>query len=298
MMILVFASPASGQSVLWVAGNGSDANPCSQTAPCATFQGAINKGGVTQINCLTSGSYGAVTITASITIDCGTGNIGQVIPGDTTSGITISSGTPANIVLRHLSINGRGATSPHQGIDATNLSSGTLTIEDCMIQGFHGGQGITFGPSAGRGTLQVSYSLVFDNMNGIFAAPSVNRIATLTLNHVELIANQNAGLSFSGLGTVAGTMRNSVSTGNGQWGVVSIASQVFFTVEESSITANLAFGIQTSFAGSVLNVGNSTIGANGTGLSATQGSSIISFGNNQMSANGSNGNFTSTTSLR
>jgi hypothetical protein len=45
--------------------------PCSRTAPCKTFAGAISKtaaGG--EINCLDPGGYGTVTITKSITIDC------------------------------------------------------------------------------------------------------------------------------------------------------------------------------------------------------------------------------------
>ena len=78
MVLAISASPVRAQSVLWVSATGNDANVCSQAAPCLTFQGAINKGSVAQINCLTSGSYGAFTITASITIDCGTGNIGNM----------------------------------------------------------------------------------------------------------------------------------------------------------------------------------------------------------------------------
>src|SRR6185437_8324567 len=78
MVLLFAASPVRAQSVLCVAYNGSDGNNCGQTTPCATFQRAIHKGGVAQIRCLTSGDYGAVTITASITIDCGTGNIGTM----------------------------------------------------------------------------------------------------------------------------------------------------------------------------------------------------------------------------
>ena len=75
MMLVISASPVRAQSTLWVSATGNDASACNQTAPCLTFQGAINKGNVAQINCLTSGSYGAFTVTASITIDCGAGNI-------------------------------------------------------------------------------------------------------------------------------------------------------------------------------------------------------------------------------
>src|SRR5260221_4292965 len=78
MVLTISASPVRAQAVLWVSAKGSDANACVVTAPCASFQGAINKGGVSQINCLTSGNYLPFTVTASIIIDCGTGNIGNV----------------------------------------------------------------------------------------------------------------------------------------------------------------------------------------------------------------------------
>src|SRR3981189_3269586 len=63
----------------WVSGVGDDANPCSRTAPCKTFAGAISKtaaGG--EIDCLDPGGFGAVTITKSMTIDC-TGVAGGIL---------------------------------------------------------------------------------------------------------------------------------------------------------------------------------------------------------------------------
>src|SRR5436853_2388126 len=55
----------------WVSGVGDDVNPCSRTAPCKTFAGAISKTAVNgEINCLDPGGFGTVTITKSITIDC------------------------------------------------------------------------------------------------------------------------------------------------------------------------------------------------------------------------------------
>jgi hypothetical protein len=154
-----------------------------------------------------------------------------------------------------------------------------------------------FEPSAGRGLLQVSDSRIFKNNLGIFVTPSNNQIVSVMLNRVELTGNSDSGLFLEGTGVIAGTIRDSVLAGNGQVGVFAQATQVFFTVEESSIVANLTAGIETNSAGSIVNVGASTIGGNGTGVKPTAGS-IISFGNNQMSANGTNGNFTSTTALR
>jgi hypothetical protein len=297
MALAISASPARAQSVLWVSATGNDANACSQAAPCLTFQGAINKGNVAQINCLTGGSYGVFVITASITVDCGTGNIGTIF-ATAGNAITINTGPGVIVVLRHLSLNGDGSAT--NGIDATAFASGTLIVEDCMIQGFQNGYGITFGPQGGRGLLQVSNSQMFDNNTGIQVAPASGQVASVTLNRVELVANSSTGLylnDLNGLGIVAGTMRHSVVGENGTHGVRTFASQVYFTVEESSIVANLATGIITQSAGSVVNVGASTIGGHGTGVHSAAGS-LISFGNNQMSANGVNGSFTATTPLQ
>ncbi len=294
MVLLISASPARAQNVAWVSANGSGTT-CSETSPCATFATAIATGAA-QINCLSSGSYGAVTITGSITIDCGTGNVGNIV-SSSTAGITINTTAAATIILRHLAMNGLASNNFINGISALSFFSGTLIVEDCMIQGYQNGNGISFQPQSGRGLLEVSNSQIFDTVDGISVAPASGQIASVTLNKVELVANSNYGLFFFSSGVVAGTMRDSVVGENGNSGVVVQSSQVFFTIEESSIVDNLVNGIQTNSVGSVVNVGNSTIGGNGTGVKATTGS-LISFGNNQMSANGTNGNFTGTTALR
>jgi hypothetical protein len=296
MVLLISSSPVRAQNVAWVAPNGLDSNVCSQTAPCGSFQGAINKGSVSQINCLASGSYGHFTITASITVDCGAGNIGEVVVsgGDA---ITINTTSAATIVLRHLALN--GLHFGFFGINATSFSSGTLIVEDCMIHGFDFSSqvGIDFSPTSGRGLLQVSNSQIFDNGTGVVVGPASGQIASVTLNRVELVANAFDGLFLGGAGVVAGTMRDSVVGENGQTGVLAEAGQVFFTVEESSIVDNLVNGIQTNSAGSAIKVAASTIGGNGTGVLASSGS-IVSFGNNQISDNGADGNFTSTKALK
>jgi hypothetical protein len=302
MGLLFSAGPARAQSVLWVSATGNDASACSQTAPCASFQGAINKGNVAQINCLTSGSYGPAVITASITIDCGAGNIGEITSTVTVNNngaaIFINTSSAATVVLRHLSIYNSLGSPFDTGIDASSFfSSGTLIIEDCMVHGFHNiAAGINFGPRSGRGLLQVSNSQIFDNDIGIQIAPGQGLIASVTLNQVELVANSSIGLNLVGNGVVAGTMRSTVVGENGTSGVVAQSGQVFFTIEESSIVDNLVNGIHTNSAGSSVKVGASTIGGNGTGVLASSGS-IVSFGNNQISDNGSDGNFTSTKAL-
>src|ERR1700742_3537793 len=69
---LLQAAPAQAQATrTWVSGVGDDVNPCSRTAPCKTFSGAISKtatGGI--INCIDSAGFGTVTIGKNLTIDC------------------------------------------------------------------------------------------------------------------------------------------------------------------------------------------------------------------------------------
>jgi hypothetical protein len=310
MAFFTATTPVHAQNLSWVSPNGSDSNSCSQTSPCATFAGAISKGGVAQINCLGSGNYGAlngftVSISGSIVIDCGAGNVGEMTTGVVgTDAITINTSSSATIVLRHLSLNGGGKTGV-TGINAQGFTSGTLIIEDCMIHGFHptggfpstGGNGILFTPSSGRGLLQVSNSLIFDNGTGIAVSPASGVIASVAFNGLEITGNLNSGLVMSGPGVVAGDLRYSLVGENGLTGVFAAASQTFLTIEESSIIDNLSYGILAGSAGTIVNVGASTIGGNGFGVGASAGS-IISFGNNQMSSNGSNGAFTSTTPLQ
>jgi hypothetical protein len=301
MALVVPASPAHAQNVSWVSPNGSNSNTCSQTSPCATFAGAISKGG-NQINCLGSGNYGALngagSITGSIIIDCGDGNVGEMTTGGGSAAININTSSAATIVLRHLSLNG-GDNPSTNGINTQAFPGGTLIVENCMIFGFPM-SGIYFAPagaSGSRALLQVSDSLLFNNgNNAIFVGPSTGVIASVTLNRDEFTGN-GTGVSLGGAGIVAGSMRESVAAESAAYGVIAAAQQVFFTIEESSIIDNLNTGIKSFSSGTVLNVGASTIGGNGTGVNAFFGS-IVSFGNNQMSANGTNGTFTSTTPLQ
>src|SRR5216684_7740684 len=104
-------APAQAQaSRTWVSGVGNDANPCSRTAPCKTFAGAISKtapGG--EIDCLDPGGFGALTITKAITIDGGGGQVASVLVSGT-NGIVVSAGAGHTVTLRNLRINGLGGT--------------------------------------------------------------------------------------------------------------------------------------------------------------------------------------------
>src|SRR5947207_9342278 len=100
---LVFAlactSAARAQATrTWVSGVGDDVNPCSRTAPCKTFSGAISKTAANgEINCLDPGGFGGVTITKSITIDCQGPLAGILVSG--TNGIIVNDNSANSIVV-------------------------------------------------------------------------------------------------------------------------------------------------------------------------------------------------------
>src|SRR6202023_3463867 len=101
----LFSVPANAQATrTWVSGVGDDANPCSRTAPCKTFAGAISKtahGG--EIDALDPGGFGAVTITKALTIDGGGGQVASVLVNGT-PGIVVQAGGTDVVTLRNLSI--------------------------------------------------------------------------------------------------------------------------------------------------------------------------------------------------
>src|SRR5437879_12838367 len=99
---VIFSTLAHAQvSRTWVSGVGDDANPCSRTAPCKTFAGAISKtAGAGEINCLDPGGFGGVTITKSITIKCQYTEGGVLVSG--TNAIVINADATAKVTLRGL----------------------------------------------------------------------------------------------------------------------------------------------------------------------------------------------------
>jgi hypothetical protein len=167
---LVVFSAAQAQSRTWVSGVGDDLNPCSRTAPCKTFSGAISKTAVHgEINCLDPGAFGAVTITKSIQIDCHEVFAGVTNPS--ASGVTINfdsfAGTDVRKSVRLRNINYSGVDTGLRGVSITGAATGTeVFIEDCRIDGNFGspGNGIRDARTGG-GLLSVSNTTI-KNMSG------------------------------------------------------------------------------------------------------------------------------------
>src|SRR5215470_18828285 len=139
---VLYADPANAQaSRTWVSGVGDDANPCSRTAPCKTFAGAISKtanGG--EIDVLDPGGFGALTITKSITIDGGGGQVASVLVAGT-NGLVIAAGATDVIILKNLRLQGllgNGGNPGNSGQTAIKIinSAAMVVIENVEIYGF------------------------------------------------------------------------------------------------------------------------------------------------------------------
>src|SRR5437879_2104086 len=147
LAIALNVMPAQAQATrTWVSGVGDDANPCSRTAPCKTFAGAISKtAGGGEIDALDPGGFGQVTITKSITLD-GSGTFASIL-ASVGSAIIINTGSPLDIVvIRGLSLQGGGSnSSPLNGINV--IQAGAVYVENTAIEGF-ANTGINFQPSA------------------------------------------------------------------------------------------------------------------------------------------------------
>src|ERR1051326_3308525 len=115
MRVLVFLvmAIALGQSAFaqasrtWVSGVGDDVNPCSRTAPCKTWAGAISKtanGG--EIDALDPGGFGGVTITKSITLYGGGGQVASTLVAGV-SGINVVAQPTDVVTIRNVRVDGR-----------------------------------------------------------------------------------------------------------------------------------------------------------------------------------------------
>lgn len=276
----------------WVSGVGDDANPCSRTAPCKTFAGAISKtaaGG--EINALDPGGFGAVTITKAITISAEGVEAGVLVSG--TNGIVINAPASAVVVLRGLDIEGLGT-----GLNGIRfLAGGSLHIENCTINNF-AQKGVDFEPSA-PSELFVKDTIVRGSNNaanggGIFVKPGAAGSARVSLDNVRLEDNK-FGLRVEG-GTLATAIRTSAS-GNSTNGFIAVATAVgeaVLNLESGKSANNGTNGLHSDQNGATIRISNMIITDNvQNGLSVNAGA-IVSSGNNSVFGNGVDGSPTST----
>ena len=111
---LASAATAHAQATrTWVSGVGDDANPCSRTAPCKTFAGAISKTAPCgEIDVLDPGGFGALTITKCISIENDDGIAGVLVSG--TNGFIVQAGATDRVMIRGLTFEGLNLTNQFQ----------------------------------------------------------------------------------------------------------------------------------------------------------------------------------------
>src|SRR5450755_4538801 len=179
---LFAAAPAHAQATrTWVSGVGDDVNPCSRTAPCKTFAGAISKtaaGG--EINCLDPGGFGAVTITKSLTIDGGGFLSGILV--NVGSGIIVNAAATDKVILRNIQFDGLGAAA----IGINVLSAQQVVVDNVMIFGFT--TAISVAPPANPAIVFVERARIFENGTGI-SANATNAAVTVRLSDSSIQQN-------------------------------------------------------------------------------------------------------------
>jgi hypothetical protein len=276
----------------WVSGVGDDANPCSRTAPCKTFPGAISKtaaGG--EINCLDPGGFGGVTITKSITIDC-TGTFGSTLVSGT-NGVVVN-GANVIVTLRGIAINGVGT-----GLSGIRFLQGAaLHVQNVTVFGFRTttGKGLEFAPSNAGAELHVTDSAFLDNGTGqggfgIVIIPTGSGNANAVLNRVQLINNNgNLNVNSSNGGQINVTLKDSVvSNGVGGIGSVSAGANLRLMIDRTIVSNNVV-GVASNGAATTVFLGNSVVSGNTTGLTTVNSGNLLSFQNNLIGGNATDGN--------
>jgi hypothetical protein len=289
----IYSAPANAQATrTWVSGVGDDVNPCSRTAPCKTFAGAISKtaaGG--EINCLDPGGFGAVTITKNMTIDC-EGTMGSILAAGT-NGVNINA---ANIIVNLRNISIHGATS---GLIGVNFVAGAqLNMHNVSVFGFKTGSalGVKFSPNTANSALLVTNSSIFNNGlspstgGGIAVQPAVGGTAFVTVKNSNVDFNINGVALNSVSGAITATVRDSTIASNRVGIVAAGAGANLVMVDRTTIVNTVGgAGIQAGSATSTIFIGSSVITGNTTGVLATGGGVLRSYGNNAINGNGTDG---------
>jgi len=273
----MYPSMAHAQaSRTWVSGVGDDANPCSRTAPCKTFAGAISKTAeFGEIDTLDPAGFGAVTITKSITIDATSGLGGLLAAG--TTGIVINAGSTDTVILRHMDINGFGT-----GLYGVNiLAAGDVRIEDSKMYGFTQ-RGIYDQRTAGR--LFVSDTVISNIAQTAVAAAPGGSSLTVNLDHVQMHNNGNAGLAVGG---------GAQAMVNNSWASSNVQGYYADTGAVINLNNSYAFGNSNAgiyaLSGAVFRIFGCSVTNNTYGLLTTGGGSIGSYGGNRIYGNAIDG---------
>jgi len=279
VLVMGIAAGASAQATrTWVSGVGDDVNPCSRTAPCKTFAGAISKTATNGIiNCLDPGGFGAVTITKSITIDGTPFMAGVLHSGVQGVIINIVGGT---VILRGLDI--EGAQTGTNGVSV--LAAANVIIERCAIFGSNAaapnGNGLNVNTTAPVNVIVRDTTISNNSQMGIRATTS-GVIAKLILDNVRLWQNGQNGLDL--VNNVQANIVRSSSSQNGASGARLEAASSSLEAYQTSFDANGGFGLNTVGTNQV-KIFECQIVHNSSGsISAAAG--VVTHGNNAIQDN-------------
>lgn len=293
--VILQSAPAWAQATrTWVSGVGDDVNPCSRTAPCKTFAGAISKtasNGI--INCLDPGGFGAITITKPITLDC-TGTLGGILAAGT-NGVIIS--TTGSVTLRGLSIEGGGT-----GFIGVRVTAGaSVHVENCQIFGFNSGTaaGVLFDSGTG-GELFIANSTITENGTGITGGGVLIRPTgggvKVAINRTNVTNNANGITADTSTGAVTLQVVDALVSGNTGTAVVARGGSSVF-LDHVTAAANDT-GVLADGAGAQILVTNSTITGNARGVNMTNGGFVYSYVTNSLNLNNVDGSFAASLSQR
>jgi len=279
LCLAAFSAPANAQATrTWVSGVGDDANPCSRTAPCKTFAGAISKtvaGG--EIDALDPGGYGAVTITKSITLDGGGGQVASILVAGT-NGVVVSAAATDVVIIKNLRFQGllgNGSNPGGAGLNAIRfIAGGALLVDNCEIYGFNQ-SGIDFEPNqAGNSQLSVQDTLIYNN-NGfaVLVAPVGGGTANAAITRTRMFKSQ-AGLKAAD--HAKANVSFSVLANNNANGLVvnSASAAAEINIWNSTISNNRNSGIATSGAAATVRMSYTSILDNGTGINTSGGGTV------------------------
>lgn len=278
----------------WVSGVGDDANPCSRTAPCKTWAGAISKTAPSgEIDALDPGGFGAVTITKAITLDGGGGQVASVLVAGT-NGIVVAAGASDSVILRNLRINGLGPGA-NGGLNGISFTSGAeLHIDHCFIFNFND-DGISITGSTGGQAIITDTVSEGNSKNGLEVQATTSTMR-VSVSNSHFVNNQN-GLVAGNLSYV--TVRNSDAMGNSKNGFEAAAAaglaEMFITDSTSANNGGTGLSAGGGTAGSIVRISNMSIFGNVSGLATQSAGKIESYGNN---VNANSGTPTSTLTLQ
>jgi hypothetical protein len=271
-----FSTAAHAQTRTWVSGVGDDLNPCSRTAPCKTFAGAISKTATNgEISVLDPGGFGTLTIGKSITIN-GDGTLAGVLSAGVvgfTVNITTNLATD-KVVIRNVSINGVGT-----GTKGVRILDGQEVILDNVTIA-----GVT---DAGVDIAQTQTGNVFLNnvriSKCLVGVRSQTTAGTVTgaFDNVSIYGATSHGMQFVNNSKVA--IRNCLVSRAGGSGVRSEAASVDVSIENTLSSSN-NFGFEAT-AGSV-RITNCGMYYNNTNLTAN----VFTGGGNRSAGNTTNNN--------